>query len=890
MQEITTTKPLITLRVTGQSSQSIWLDRKSLRLGREPDNDIVLQVPNISRYHAVIERRGDNWFYCDLNSQNGSFVNKQRIHEIVLHTETVIHLGKQAPVTITFRLIETTELDTPLPHRKVVFKKEVTTTGFVQVDSKHAVRQRPFILGRDSGADVHLNEPTVSRQHAMLSPAGSEWKLIDLNSANGTFVNGVRVRNTALLKPNDVINIGPFQLTYDGQGIINVFANQRGLRLDAHDLSIVVGRGKRRKRLLHEINISCYPEEFIGLVGGSGAGKSTLVKALSGQFFPEGKVLIEGTDLYRDYDAYRSQIGYVPQDDILHRDLTVHQALWYSARLRLPPDVSSNEIEQHIENVLKAVELSAQKEQPIHSLSGGERKRASIAVELLANPPLLFLDEPTSGLDPGLEKKMMVMLRKLADSGKTILLVTHATANITECNQVAFLSQGRLVYYGPTDQAGEFFKVDNENFSDIYNIISDPQPQQASKRAANWEERFKKSQFYQQYIRERFRTLPKKQGHAASSRKTGFEHTFIDAWRQFMLLTRRYFTLIWRDRLLSTILLAIMPLLAVLLLVMANHNWLVGDSPQVVEQQLAEAMDMGKESELYSMAGSGQGLLFMMTLASVLLGLFASAYEIVKESNVYARERMVFLQLIPYLASKIVLLGLFAALQIFLFLLVISLKVEFPVRGVFLPAPIEIYLTLLLSALAAILLGLLISALARNTNTVAYIIFGIMFVQILFAGVIFKFSGSAKIISTVTLSRWTMEALGASVNLDGLNGLTSTRFNPAARQEEISIDVEKPADDWEPVTITSEEQAFPGCQTLIPVPVVTQNEMYTVTETITRIVEVDPPPMDVSTPVKFGLNYERSFSHLIQVWGTLFLIAFVSGSATLLVLKKKDIV
>jgi ABC-type multidrug transport system ATPase subunit/pSer/pThr/pTyr-binding forkhead associated (FHA) protein len=851
---------ILVISIPDQPSREVTLERGSYRLGRDADNDLVLESSVVSRGHAKLELRGERWVYTDLNSRNGSFLDGKSVHEVTLDNGMTVQLGRdpRRGVMITLRLSETGSKKEKPKARAVgmetIREKEESTTGLTQLAMIRPQGQEPLLIGRGREADIHLPAPSVSRRHARLEPSAREWVLVDLNSTNGTFVNGQRVRQPRRLEAGDIIQVGSFRLTYEGQGVVKVFAAQHGLRLDGKSMNIIVGQGARRKRILEDVNISCYPQEFIGLVGGSGAGKSTLMKTLSGLLPPQGQVLIEGQDLYHNYDSFRSQIGYVPQDDILHKDLTVQQALWYSAKLRLPPDVGEAEIQQRIHGVLEQVELSAQKDQAINSLSGGQRKRASIAVELLADPPLLFLDEPTSGLDPGLEKKMMVTLRKLADSGKTILLVTHATANITECDQVAFLSQGRLVYYGPPHEAGQFFQVGSDNFAEIYDQISSSEPNQAKARATAWESRFRDSFFYQQYITGRFKTLSISQGKRTRSEVPRMKRARVDPVRQVLFLTRRYFDLFMRDRVLLTILLGIMPLLAILILLIAEPNWLVGDSLEVIEQQLQLKLDEGEKSALYSVASNGQALLLIMSLASVLLGLFSSAYEIVKERNIYARERMVFLGILPYLGSKVVLLSGFAAIQSLLFLVMIGIKLEFPGEDmlIFLPAFLEIYISMLLGAVAAIMLGLLLSALAPNSNAVVYMILGVLFVQILFAGILFEVPGAANYLSKLTLTRWTAEALGISANMEYLDSLTRTRLQP----EPVKTDVE--------VEIAG--------------------------QTKTQQVTVHPKPKDILTPTKFELNYERSPRHLIGDWGILIGFSLLFGAGTIWVMKRKDVV
>jgi ABC-type multidrug transport system ATPase subunit len=197
-----------------------------------------------------------------------------------------------------------------------------------------------------------------------------------------------------------------------------------------------------------------------------------------------GHVFINGDDYYRNFDAYRTVLGYVPQDDIIHRTLPVDRALGYAAQLRLPADTAAPEIAQRIARVLDDVEMTPHRDKLVENLSGGQRKRVSIGSELLADPSLFFLDEPTSGLDPGLEKKMMYTLRRLADSGRTVVLVTHATANISQCDHVAFMSDGRLVYFGPPAEALQFFNVSSGDFADIYTKLEGAASQQDPERWA----------------------------------------------------------------------------------------------------------------------------------------------------------------------------------------------------------------------------------------------------------------------------------------------------------------------------------------------------------------------------------------------------------------------
>jgi ABC-type multidrug transport system ATPase subunit len=876
----------LVIRLAGQSPREVELDQSAFTIGRGPDNDIVLSIKYVSAHHGRLERRGADWHYVDLGSTNGTFVNGQRVQSAVLRDGDIMRIGDPQgnSVGLTFRAAGSVGAPG-------------APSGAVRMGDTGLGMKTSSLVGRDPQADIHLSAPIVSWHHARLDRTSQGHVLTDLNSTNGTFVNGQRLAQPCLLRQGDVVQIGPFQLVYSAVGEVAGFqqyAATSGVRLDGVDLVREVGRGEHRKRILNDINISVYPREFIALVGTSGAGKSTLMMALNGFTRAEGMVLVNGDDLYRHFDLYRTMVGYVPQDDIIHRDLVVADALRYAARLRLPPDTSAQEIEQRIEHVLQQVEMVGQKNQVVSSLSGGQRKRVSIAAELLAEPNLFFLDEPTSGLDPGLEKKMMHTLRHLADGGRTIVLVTHATANIVQCDHVCFLSQGRMVYFGPPEEALSFFGVTSGDFADIYAQLDDPDPEVSRQRAAACEVDFKQSSYYQQYVEDRHRDLPQIQKRAGET--VSRSRPKVNVIRQFFVLTRRYLDLVLRDKLLLSVLMAVMPIIGALVLLVSGANWLVGNPAAEIESQLVADLAAGEKSATYAVVGDSQVLLFIMALASVLLGLFASVYEVVKEWSVYQRERMVTLRIVPYIASKVVVLGLFALIQCLLLMLVIGLKVDYPKEGVLLPAPLEMYVTLVLATLAAILMGLLISAVVPNPNTVIYIVFLVLFFQMIFAGVLFDLPGITDQFSNLTLTRWTMEGLGTSANMEWLNTLTRTRFQPDPVTDSFSTEVEKPDEDWEPVTVVTTTQEIevpvqPGVTQTVPisVPEVTMNDMVTVTETITETVTVDPEPMDIFSEQEFRIRYSRTLSHLGWDWLMLVVFGLFFGLATVIVLKRKDV-
>jgi len=292
----------------------------------------------------------------------------------------------------------------------------------------------------------------------------------------------------------DEIRIGPFRLTYTGTQLTQQDESS-SIRIDALNLKKT---GSKNVILLNDISLAIPPRKFVALVGGSGAGKSTLMDALNGlRPAQQGQIFYNGQDYYQNLAAFSTQLGYVPQDDIIHRELSVERALYFAAKLRLPDDFTEAQIRQRVEEVLEDVEMKHRRNLLVSRLSGGQRKRVSIALELLAKPNVFFLDEPTSGLDPGLDLKMMLLLRKLADKGHTIILVTHATTNINVCDYVCFLAQGgRLAYYGPPDDAKAFFS--KATFAEIYSAL---EPTEENPNIpAQVEAGFKASPDYQRYV------------------------------------------------------------------------------------------------------------------------------------------------------------------------------------------------------------------------------------------------------------------------------------------------------------------------------------------------------------------------------------------------------
>lgn len=767
-------------------------------LGHAADNDIVLAAGFVSAHHARIEPEGRSHAIVDLGSANGLLSAGHRLEPhapLALADGDILRIVDAATggfVTLTYR-----------------------NPGASRAARAGVVRSYPLdppgpqaTVGR-AGNDIVLDNPQVSRHHAVVERAGGGHVLRDLGSTNGTFVNGRRIAERTLA-PGDIIQIGPFRLVYDGACLAQ--HDQRGaLRLDAHGLSRSVEHGGRMRHILRAVSLSVTPRELVAVVGGSGAGKSTLLNALAG-YAPadEGVVLVNGDELYRSFDAYRSLLGYVPQDDTIHRELPVERALGYAAALRLPADTGPVEIERRIEQVLADVELEAHRETTVRALSGGQRKRVSIGAELLADPSLFFLDEPAAGLDPGLEKKLMSTLRRLADGGQVVVVVTHATANIAQCDQVAFLADGRLVYYGPPGEALSFFNVGSGDFADIYGKVEgvgdpldpvgwavvqqdlaaeygawqkegrevgvsttddrrattarwsvvrgrwsgppSPSPGEAlgaPTLAELWERKYRASAYHEAYVAARLALGRGTQEGDAPARGMG-RPPKVSLLRQLRILTRRYLELMAHDRRNLLILLLQAPVIGLLLLPVARPAAFVG--PQAT-------------------ASDAKRLLIMLAAVSVWFGIINAAREIAKEESIYRRERQANLHIGPYLGSKVIVLALLCVIQSALLIGIVGLRVQLPEAGLLLPAWAELFVTTLLTSLAGLSLGLAISALARTPDRAVSLVPLALIPQILFAGVIFSLGEGVtpqRALSWLTISRWAMDAFGATVNLNAL--------------------------------------------------------------------------------------------------------------------------
>ena len=644
-------------------------------------------------------------------------------------------------------------------------------------------------IGSAARTNIPIQNPWVSHLHAEIIPCARGYAIKDL-SKNGTFVGEQRLppKRLTLLRHGDVVYLGDvrknpasltfYQLQSQAPPIHSSHAaRRRGVRLDAvRLLKDDLPRAKWRRRvlrwvrkhllikpthrvLLNDISLTVMPGDFVAILGEAGSGKSTLLDALCGRRRVHGQVFLDGDNLYSNFDVYRRQLGYVSQQNILHSAIPVKRALTYTARLRLPFE-SAEAIKYRVQKVLTLLRLTGQANLRVSSppLSGGQLKRVNIASELICEPNVLFLDEPTTGLDNFSAKEVMHDLKRIHDEGHTIVMVTHLTKNILgNCNRLAFIAHGRLVYFGPLEQAASFFGV--RDLDAIYGVVRTPTQAEEAERS------FKSSQVYWQFVAQPHANMPRPGLGSPRPKRTPLPPRMM--LRQFGILVERYFDLIRGDWQSLLLLVFVMPIIGLMLDLILKSTGLVGDT----NQEIARIVNA---EHFYQIVNHAQQVLLMLGLAAVVLGFLAAVFEIIKERAIYERERMNNLEIMPYLASKIAVLTVFAIVQCFMLLVMVSFQVQLPEAGVVFPAPLEMYFTLVLAMVTSVCFGLLVSAVVKSRDSIIYLVFVVLFIQIIFSGGPFVLPEPAQALPyLLTQTRWVMEALGASVNMNALNDLST---------------------------------------------------------------------------------------------------------------------
>lgn len=724
---------------------------KEVTVGRGEASDV--RIPDAgpgakhvaSRLHVIIrvDPGVGQWVAID-KSRNGIFANRTRVPSAVISDDLALAIGAPDGPQLHFRtatqVIPVAKFrpppaqaapprpspPTPPPPRPVPPPPAPQRTPAPAQQRSSGPPAGAVTIGRHSTATIKVEDSLTSRIHAYLVAAPTGTQLYDNGSGNGTFVNGHRV-DAVTLRPGDVITVGNTDLVFSGGTTVQsrqavatggIEVRQVGLAIDGH-------------QLLTNVSFDARPGTLTAVIGPSGAGKSTLIRLLGGVTKPtSGQVTFDGHDVHAHYASLRSRIGMVPQDDVVHRQLTVSQALNYAAELRLPPDTSKEDRQAVVERVLAELELTQHRDKRVDKLSGGQRKRASVALELLTGPSLLILDEPTSGLDPALDRQVMQMLRRLADAGRTVLVVTHSLTYLNMCDQVLLLAPGgKTVYAGPPQAVGS--AMGTQDWADIFAWVS------ANPDAAH-------TVFLQHNpAANQPPAPPEPAGPLGAPARTS-------TGRQMLTVARRQLQLIFADRIYTSFLLLLPFILGAMSLIVPGDTGFgvatVGHSPNEPNQ-----------------------LLIVANIAAVFMGTALTIRDLVGERTIFRREQAVGLSAAAYLSAKVVVYSAFTAIQTAIVVAIVVIGKGAPAQGALaLGSPtLDLYVSLTVAAIVSAILGLLLSSVARSSEQILPMLVVVIMLSIVFSGGMIPVTGRVGLdqASWFLPGRWGFAASASVVDL-----------------------------------------------------------------------------------------------------------------------------
>ncbi|MFE6267909.1 FHA domain-containing protein [Streptomyces goshikiensis] len=759
---------------------------RSYSLGRDPQGDVVIDDARVSWRHATISWNGRGWGIEDHGSTNGTYVHGARVQQTELAPGTPVHLGN---ATDGPRLNLSAAAPQPVAHQaqapayqaqpqqqaqhqaqpqQQAWQQQVPQQQYQQPQQSQPQPHVPHQQGGGQGAtpgyddrspttfhefslghvmrigralenELVVSDLQVSRLHAEFrSMPGERFEIHDLGSHNGTYVNGqpLAKSGSAVLGPNDIVGVGHSTFRIVGDRL-EEFVDTGDVSFSARHLTVTVDGGKQ---ILKDVTFGVPEKSLIGVIGPSGSGKSTLLKALTG-YRPanEGDVLYDNRNLYKQFAELRQRIGLVPQDDILHKELKVSTALKYAAKLRFPGDTAESERAARVDEVLRELKLDIHKDKKITSLSGGQRKRVSVALELLTKPSLIFLDEPTSGLDPGMDRDVMQLLRGLADDGRTVLVVTHSVAELGICDKLLVMAPGGSVaYFGPPDEALNFFGY--TTWADVFSAFE-------NYRDYDWAGRWKGSQHYQLYAADIDAVAP--QSVAMPSPQQMMPPKPQGWGSQLWTLIRRYVSVIASDKGFIGLMLILPAVLGVVSTVIPAK---FGLAPPVAPSRFN---------------GDAGTIMLILAVGMCFSGAANSVRELIKERVIYERERATGLSRSAYLMSKVIVLGIITAVQGVVICGIGFYPRELPAEGLIMPPAVEICLSVIALGFTSMMFGLVISSLVKTAEKTMPLLVMFAIVQVVFTGILFQVYDSPGLEQFAWLmpSRWAIAAAGSTLHL-----------------------------------------------------------------------------------------------------------------------------
>ncbi|WP_327716246.1 FHA domain-containing protein [Streptomyces sp. NBC_00490] len=790
-------------------------------LGRDPQGDIVLDDARVSWRHATISWSGRSWVIEDHGSTNGTFVQGQRIHQLELGPGSAVHLGnatdgprvslsgtaapaaqpQQQPYAAQGAQgggAQAAPAANPGWAQQAPPHQQAPQAGWQQPQQQPSAGKVPQQQGPGVGAgappvygdrspttfhqfsigrvmrigralenELVVSDLQVSRHHAEFhSTPDGRMEIRDLGSHNGTYVNGQPIAKggSILLGPTDIVGVGHSTFRIVGDRL-EEFVDTGEVSFSARHLTVTVDGGKQ---ILKDVSFGVPEKSLIAVIGPSGSGKSTLLKALTG-YRPanQGDVLYDNRNLYKQFAELRQRIGLVPQDDILHKELTVKKALKYAAKLRFPADTTGAERNARIDEVLRELKLDIHKEKKVTSLSGGQRKRVSVALELLTKPSLIFLDEPTSGLDPGMDRDVMQLLRGLADDGRTVLVVTHSVAELAICDKLLVMAPGGAVaYFGPPEEALNFFGYDT--WADVFSAFE-------NYRDYDWAGRWKGSQHYQMYAADIDAIAPQS---VQMPPMQAMRPPKPQGWgSQLGTLIRRYVSVIASDK-------GFLALTVILPAVLGAVSLLIEpDKTLLVNKQLGP-------NGLPIPNSTAATVLLILAVGACFAGAANSVRELIKERVIYERERATGLSRSAYLMSKVIVLGVITALQGAMVGVIGFSSRTIPDESLIFGSGkaavmLELSIPIMALGFTAMMFGLVISSLVKTAEKTMPLLVMFAIIQVVFTGCLFPLHGNVGVneLSYLMPSRWAVAASGATLDFNKINPHNTTDTDPLWNHE-----------------------------------------------------------------------------------------------------------